>query len=177
VKLPELLNTARLYFNLDLSQYFNEAGFDSPAYLKALSFEALEAFDSETFFDLMNNFIAEINKGYIEDEPQEPRKRTKNRTYYQLIIDTIYLLTKIKIDYQNLTYQDASYLLYAHNREEIIKAIYKLYKYVDNKKDSSSVSEYDMLRVDTKNLEEMTVSQMQKLHDNWKVKIRTRNVR
>ena len=171
MKLPELLNTARLYFNLDLSQYINEAGFDSPAYLKTLSFEALEAFDSETFFDLMNNFIAEINKGYIEDEPQEPRKRTKNRTYYQLIIDTIYLLTKIKIDYQNLTYQDASYLIYSNSRDIITQNIYNLKsQFKDN-------NDHVMFEVDTKNLDEMTVSQMRKLYDNWDKYLRTRNVR
>ena len=171
MKLPELLNTARLYFNLDLSQYFNEAGFDSPAYLKALSYDALEAFDSETFFDLMNNFIAEINKGYIEDEPQEARKRTKNRTYYQLIIDTIYLLTQIKIEYKDLTYQDASYLLYSHRRSELTKAIYGI---KNNLKDSQEII---MHEVDTKNLDEMTVSQMQKLYDNWDKHLRKPNGR
>ena len=170
MKLPELLNTARLYFNLDLSQYFNEAGLPSPAYLKTLDYKVILEFKLEEFMTIYNEFWYEISKEH-KDSDEIPDQKIKKRTGYEIIIDTIYVLTQLNIEYHDLTYQDASYLLYTHRRSKLRESIYNLKSRFKDNQDNV------MLEVDTKNLHEMTISQMWKLYDNWDKYLRTRNVR
>jgi hypothetical protein len=138
MKLPELLNIARRYFDRDLSPYFVEgAGFQIQLFLQSLDEvrrnELLK--QGKNLYNFIEDFFTEF---VIESEKKESEpvsKKVKTQTHYELLLNTIYTLHKLKLDYKDLTYRDASHLIRISTKDRFIEAIFSYERHMTSKQE------------------------------------------
>ena len=128
MKLPELLQIAEQYFDCQLVS--KGGGVNLTAWMQSLPEETLEKLvEKNARVDLfVERFLSEFDTGIqvqdCEDESMVEQKY--QRTYYDVVLDHIKILSKLNIVWQDLTFKSASRIVASHNMEQMTTALYNI---------------------------------------------------
>ena len=169
MKLPEMLEIAREYFDVELPVTGGDINLS--AWMRALSEEALEKFvKKKVRVDIfVHNFLQEFDTGIQIETGEEGRVKAKySRTYYEVVLDHIKTLSELHIDYTDITFKDAARICQSERLKNLITTLWNIRNQL--KDDDYKNIEFDMAFTDLSDINEVN-----KLVRNYNSYLRTNN--
>lgn len=123
MKLPELLEITRLFFDRDM-----EGRFEPALFMQGLSYEAQLRFSKiknpqAWIISVLNEFQIK-NRGSGEQVKED--EYTEPRTYFDSVCEVIDKLCEIGVDYKEIDFYTANNIIYLHNKKQAVNALHRL---------------------------------------------------